>query len=140
MTKGSGTNQFLAEITPDDGYYLSELYCIYSDDERYEYDLSGEGYHGGTRTLTLNKDGTLYAVFAPLKDPVEIRTEEEFRAFRDAVNNGTETFAGGRVMLTTDLDLAGEEWLCIGTRAHKFHGDFDGQGHVIRGLNAVENT
>ncbi|MBQ3247632.1 MAG: hypothetical protein IJB08_06280, partial [Alistipes sp.] len=45
-----------------------------------------------------------------------------------------ETFKGKTIKLTTDIDLAGEEWTPIGNSANKFQGTFDGQGYSIKNL------
>ena len=58
------------------------------------------------------------------------------------VNEGTVTFEGKTVYLDNDLDLAGIEWISIGTgrgglnddKPYCFCGTFDGQGHVISNL------
>ena len=58
------------------------------------------------------------------------------------VNEGTVTFEGKTIYLDNDLDLAGIEWISIGTgrgglnddKPYCFCGTFDGQGHVISNL------
>lgn len=71
---------------------------------------------------------------------VEIRTVEEFLAFRDSVNNGTD-YAGRTVKLVADIDLEGIEWVSIGdpgstksANCKSFCGTFDGQGHTISNM------
>ena len=71
---------------------------------------------------------------------VEIRTVEEFLAFRDDVNNGAD-YSGRTVKLTADIDLEGIEWVSIGVPGNtksanckSFCGTFDGQGHTIANM------
>ncbi len=47
------------------------------------------------------------------------------------------SFAGERVVLAADIDLAGEEWKPIGMGGKHFEGIFDGQGHTIKGLKVT---
>lgn len=87
--------------------------------------------------------------------PYLISSLAELEAFRDAVNNGTDTGEGKYFKLTEDIDLSakynavtGESWEQIGTGEDEhynentgentygdtFQGTFDGGGHTIRGL------
>ncbi|MBR6917823.1 MAG: hypothetical protein IKN38_06525 [Clostridia bacterium] len=58
----------------------------------------------------------------------------QFKAFRDEVNGGN-TFEGMSIYLSCDLDLSGENWAPIGTNDHRFSGTFEGQDHIITGMN-----
>ena len=72
-----------------------------------------------------------------------IESVEEFKAFRDEVNNGT-TFEGWTVSLDADIDLAGEEnFGTIGLdESNSFRGTFDGNGKTISNLKitSTENN
>ncbi len=75
---------------------------------------------------------------------VEIGTVEQLKAFRDAVNSGTQ-YTGKTVVLTADLDLSGEaNWKPIGNLVaypgQSFNGVFDGQNHTISNLTVNDNT
>ena len=71
-----------------------------------------------------------------------ITTAEELAGIAKLVNEGTVTFDGKTIYLDNDLDLAGIEWISIGTgrgglnddKPYCFCGTFDGQGHVISNL------
>ena len=71
-----------------------------------------------------------------------ITTAEQLAGIAKLVNEGTVTFEGKTVYLDNDLDLAGIEWISIGTgrgglnddKPYCFCGTFDGQGHVISNL------
>lgn len=62
----------------------------------------------------------------------QITTVDDLLDFADLVNQGTEVAANA--VLTTDLDLSGEEYYPIGNVAHPYIGTFDGQGHRIENL------
>ena len=72
-----------------------------------------------------------------------ITTVEQLAGLAKIVNAdpGKTTFAGKYIYLDNDLDLAGHEWVSIGTGRgglnsddYGFNGVFDGQGHVISNL------
>ncbi len=65
---------------------------------------------------------------------VYITDLNEFKAFRDSVNNG-ESYRGVSVFLKSDIDLAGANWTPIGVESEKpFSGAFYGENHFIKGL------
>lgn len=70
--------------------------------------------------LTIDKDGNYL-----------ITSARDMRNFQHFASLG-ETYAGKTILLTSDIDLEGENapWTPIDT----FSGTFDGQGHVIKGL------
>lgn len=76
-----------------------------------------------------------------------IATVEELAGLAQLVNTdpGTTNFAGKTFYLDNDLDLAGREWISIGTGSggtdatYGFCGTFDGQGHVISNLYSHES-
>ena len=65
-----------------------------------------------------------------------IETLADLKAFRDAVNSGANYYAGVNVVLAADIDMAGENWVGIGsaTKDHGFMGNFDGNGKTIKNL------
>ena len=76
-----------------------------------------------------------------------IATAEQLAGLAQLVNAdpGTTNFAGKTFYLENDLDLAGHEWISIGTvlggtdATYGFCGTFDGQGHVISNLYSHES-
>lgn len=70
-----------------------------------------------------------------------VSSVQDLKDFADLVNSGEEEIT---VLLTADLDLAGEErWIPIGLfddngRHSYFRGTFDGQGHVIKNLRVYQ--
>ena len=89
---------------------------------------------GGCGTaLAVESDGTrfLAEIEAPAGSYVEIATAEELDQIRDDLD--------GHYVLTQDIDLTDwGEWDPIGsTTSAPFTGTLDGQGHVIRGLDAA---
>ena len=67
---------------------------------------------------------------------------DDLKAFRDAVNNGTNYYAGVNVYLAADIDMTGENWVGIGSMnaEHGFMGNFDGQGYKIKNLTITNPT
>lgn len=80
-------------------------------------------------------DPTIFAGGVGTKeDPFQVANATQLRAFAQAVNSA-EHFEGKYVVLTKDIDLAGEDWVPVGgTGAHAFSGYFDGRNHVIRNM------
>ena len=76
------------------------------------------------------------------ENEVLIGSANGLKKFADAVNNGTDYYAGKTVKLTTDIDLNNEEWTPIGsaTADHGFMGNFDGNGFVIKNLQMTALT
>ena len=82
--------------------------------------------------LTLGHDGSA-------ANPFCIYDAESFAAFAQEVNNG-KTFAGKKILLCTDIDLANKPWTPIGTLAKPFSGYFEGNGHMITNLFVSEKN
>ena len=71
-------------------------------------------------------------------DPYQIETIAQLEAFRDSVNDGSQSgYAGAYIQLSADLDLEGTDWTPIGTMedmegySTMFLGTFDGGGHTV---------
>lgn len=63
---------------------------------------------------------------------IEINSLNDLKAFRDAVNSATNTYAGKTVALKCDLKL--DAWEPIGLTdddTHTFQGTFEGNGHTV---------
>ena len=78
-------------------------------------------------------------------DPFVIRSAAQLRTFAEKVDEGDTAYTGAVVVLGADIDLSGS-WNPIGAEGKAnanagrlFTGEFNGQGHVIRGLN-IEGT
>ena len=52
----------------------------------------------------------------------------------ESKSNVANSFAGKTFVLTSDMDLGGQEWTPIGTKANPFKGTFDGNGKTIKNL------
>ena len=74
-------------------------------------------------------------------NPYIIDSVESLLAFADDVNRGND-YSGKTVKLTEDIDLAGILWTPIGmcNGENYFCGTFDGNGHVIKNLTAIDDT
>ena len=70
-----------------------------------------------------------------------IQTADDLRLLSYYVRKGNK-FSNETFLLTTDLDLENKAWFPIGgkdeTGSYSFNGDFDGNSHVISGVNAKE--
>ena len=70
----------------------------------------------------------------------EIQTKEGLLQFAKNVNDNNNSYAGKKVVLIADIDLAGVEWQPIGNvndyPSKTFAGTFDGQNHMISNLKA----
>ncbi len=78
------------------------------------------------------------AVTAPDENTLEIYTASDLKWFRDKINNGTIKTANKTFLLTEDIDLAGENWMPIGTNSIMFQGTFDGNGKTISNLKSTK--
>lgn len=72
------------------------------------------------------------------EDPYQIGSVKDLIKFRDSVNAGETKYnaQGMYFVLTADIDLAGENWVGIGSAYidHGFMGNFDGNGFKIKNL------
>ena len=66
------------------------------------------------------------------EDPLLISSPEELKAFAEDVNGGN-TYEGKTVKL--DANIYPESWTPIGTSEAPFKGTFDGDYHIVAGLN-----
>ncbi len=57
--------------------------------------------------------------------------------FANYINTGN-NFKDKTAKLAADIDLAGAEWIPIGTKDNHFHGTFDGQGHTISNFKITQ--
>ncbi|MEG2339278.1 MAG: GLUG motif-containing protein [Odoribacter sp.] len=65
-----------------------------------------------------------------------ITSAEELAWVADIVNRGKRNFAGKTILLKCDIDLDNHQWVPIGiSEQYPFCGEFDGGGHIIRGVN-----
>ena len=60
-----------------------------------------------------------------------IQTHDGFLHFAKMVNEGNAEWKNAKVILNTDIDLAGAEWTPIGSTTNPFTGTFDGNGHKV---------
>lgn len=87
----------------------------------------------------LDPDGPFSSGKGTVKKPYIIDTVKGLQTFAEAVDDGI-SYSGQYIALGGDLDLSGiENWNPIGgegptASASKFAGNFNGKGHVIRGM------
>ncbi len=63
-----------------------------------------------------------------------ISSSAELAGVAVLVNTNLTSFEGKTIHLTNDINLAGTEWIPIGTDNNTFKGNFDGQGHSITNM------
>ena len=106
---------------------------------------SGVKSRGSVRKASLRRRGSRRKsgrIFASgngsVKSPWIVRTAAQMEALAQSVNQGN-SYSGQRIRLMADLDLSGRRWNPIGFYRERgsrpFKGVFDGNGHVVRGLN-----
>ena len=139
-------NQYDVQFAVTDGTFNGKVGC--SDAVKLAGAIKGGKFNetakNGTNSALLATGSIFGAVadangyFAIEDDPTThyIANLDDLKAFRDAVNNGTNYYDGVNVYLTADIDMAGENWVGIGTATaeHGFMGNFDGQGYKIKNL------
>ena len=139
-------NQYDVQFAVTDGTFNGKVGC--SDATKLAGAITGgkfsEAAKNGTNAALL-ATGLAFGATADAEgyytvedDPTTlyIASLDDLKAFRDAVNSGTNYYAGVNVYLAADIDMAGENWVGIGTatKDHGFMGNFDGQGYKIKNL------
>lgn len=104
--------------------------------------MTGVPVYGNEEAAASSAEDTIFSGGSGTEsDPYEIEDLEQFKAFRDSVNDGSHGgYADEYICLTSDIDLNGVEWEPIGNMndmesySTVFLGTFDGGGHTISGL------
>lgn len=144
-------NQYDVQFAVTDGTFNGKVGC--SDADKLAGAITGgkfnEAAKNGTNAALLatgfifGEPGT-DGYYEVKDDPstLYIANLDDLKSFRDAVNNGTNYYAGVNVYLAADIDMAGENWVGIGTatKDHGFMGNFDGQGYKIKNLTITNPT
>ena len=108
-----------------------------------------ESYKKSKYNNTVGWEDACARIYEYSKDPIKISSLAEFKAFRDAVNDGTlmTKYASESFELTTDIVISEEHitteeinhgkdgnWTPIGSESHPFSGIFNGGGHTIKNM------
>ena len=107
---------------------------------------SVENLSGATWNAVMDEDGYVTFVRTGLAgegteaNPYLINNLEDLVFFRDQVNGGVNYYEGKYVALGADINLAGENWVGIGTATtdHGFMGNFDGKTYKIMNLTITD--
>ena len=140
----NGTNEFT--VTNTDGYW-----CVIGTSE-YEENGQMPTAATGNVVVTLNDTGLdnegIYGDYVVLAgkgteaEPFLIKDIKELVAFRNSVNGGETRYStpGVWIALAADIDMAGENWVGIGsaTADHGFMGNFDGKNFTIKNLTITD--
>lgn len=92
-----------------------------------------------TADVKASWDGTAASSFAGGDGsdafPYLISNAKELALLAEKVNNGDTAYNSKSYKLTADIYVSGKNWTAIGTNNDLFSGTFDGDGHVISGIN-----
>ena len=86
-----------------------------------------DGVWSSGSVTSLSGDGTE-------SNPYKIGTANELAFLAEKINAGEAEYVGKHYVLVSDINLAGKEWVPIGTKDMPFKGVFDGKNHKIVGL------
>jgi len=119
-TELRGSTELLGSAFAEDYFTRNRMYPVLT-------------WENGDRPTSLPKENGVY----------QIHTAHELHLLSYLVRKGN-TFQGETIELRADIDLKNELWLPIGgldeDKEHLFKGTFDGKGHRLYGLNAIELT
>jgi hypothetical protein len=73
-----------------------------------------------------------------MSDPYIIEDAEDLMTIAVQVNSG-KSYAGRYFKLSSDIDLAGKEWIPIGQEPHSFRGNIDGNGKSVINMTLLES-
>ena len=114
---------------------LADGYTAYSDTVDYTLEADINTTPGTDEQVVLRGSGAY-------EDPILVYTADELAAIplgmREVQLNGKTREVVNYIRLMDDIDLAGREWVSIGTTAAPFQGYFDGNGHTIAHLTQTQ--
>lgn len=131
-----GDNYSIA--TPErDGYVanVAQLVGTVTGDAEYNVTYRAATEWNGTVVAFTKGSGTQ-------ADPYLIENASHLAYLSEQVDTGV-NYAGKYFKLTADIDLAGKSWNAIGSYSIPFAGIFDGENHIVCGLeyvNTLTNT
>lgn len=110
----------------------------------YTLNVFSEQYNGDYHTDYASEFAavslTVYATPGQIDGVYQIKTADELFWFAALVNGTREGLSQNAAcaVLTTNIDLTGEDWTPIGSSTTPYTGTFDGQGYTISGMK-IEN-
>src|SRR5574344_214495 len=124
-----------------------------ADGGQHRYSSSG-AVSAGTRTTLRTSGGVTITGEGTSTSPYHIFTAGQLRRASERMNSGTSSYLSARYILESDIDLnpgipiaqdgkctdsSGAaaspcEWTAVGTMSARFTGEFDGNGHTVRGV------
>ena len=87
-----------------------------------------------TTMLTFNVWAQEFDGAGTADNPYLINNKEDLARLAVLVNEGNTEYRDAAYRLTADIDLAGDNWVPIGTSDNPFQGQFDGDNHTIHNL------
>ena len=74
------------------------------------------------------------------ESPYLIADARQLKRLADEVNNNRQTYTGTCFKLMADIEVTASEWIPIGQNLTvSFHGNFDGNGHTVKGALKSDN-
>ncbi len=92
---------------------------------------------------TIDPEGTEFTEEELAKDVLVLNNSADLLGFAKLVNKEGKTFEGKTVQLGADIDMAGIQWIPVGTNADdakKFKGTFDGKDFTISNLTVEQGA
>lgn len=128
--------------------FSSDIWIAKANDEYYFYYPHLQGFNLTSSTEQLRHEKISVFDWPPritvdmmgdgsTSDPYKIKNYEQLKIFASMVNdpNNIITKENGNAVLENDIICNDAVWNPIGDEKHLYNGTFDGQGHVIIGLN-----
>src|SRR5574344_1943237 len=158
ISDGRG-NKYTA-YTKDDSTYVAVVLPGTKPEVKYTADgiqhrySSAVAVAAGTRTTLRTSGGVTITGEGTSTSPYHIFTAGQLRRASERMNSGTSSYLSARYILESDIDLnpgitiaqdgkctdsSGAaaspcEWTAVGTMSARFTGEFDGNGHTVRGV------
>ncbi len=101
----------------------------------YDWEVSGSkaALSGGIWKERVNPADIFASGTGTEADPYILETEGQIRKFATSLSDEN-TYEGKFIKLINNIDVSDNNWMPIGEGEYAFCGNFDGSGHVLRGL------
>lgn len=107
----------------------SNYYPTFNSNE-WEVKYKDSSYQNDILTLEYDNTNNYY----------KINSYADLITFRNSINNGSTTYENHTIILLSDIDMKGNEWIPIGTSINPCKSLFDGQKHKISNFKCYANN
>ena len=114
-------------LTADEDYTCTFSPATVQEAGDYTLTITGTGSYSGTKTIQFRVEGSLLGE-GTLESPYTISTADDWIYFCSDVNNGTNSYSGKFVKLTTDIEVS---TMVGSSEENSFKGTFDGDGKTL---------